>query len=111
MDGGLRSGRAVPALLFKPVYLRERRDGLENGFGKRGRGPGQGLDGGPGGGRREGGNNGGRIGGLGRDAGLSARPDAESAADVAARRPAGAGRFGDLDGLGEMNSMQRIESR
>ena len=46
------------------------------------------------------GGTGGATGALGRDAGVPARPDAKSAADLAARRPAGAGRFGDVDGLG-----------
>ena len=43
---------------------------------------------------------GGATGALGRDAGVSAGPDAKPAADLAARRPPGAGGFGDVDGLG-----------
>ena len=54
---------------------------------------------------RKNGGNGDATGALGRDAGLSARPDAKSAADVAARRPAGAGRFGDVDGFGTIERL------
>ena len=44
------------------------------------------------------------TGPLGRVAHLPAGPDAESAADLAARRPPRARRTGDLDGLGTMKS-------
>ena len=43
---------------------------------------------------------GGATGALGRDPRVSAGPDAKPAADLAARRPAGAGGHGDVDGLG-----------
>ena len=78
--------------------------GFDGGSAKRRNGARPGLDGRS---RRAGtqtGGTGDATGALGRDAGVSAGPDAKSAADVAPRRPAGAGRFGDMDGFGNVKT-------